>query len=568
MDLMALVPDFEPQNKREPVVKHDCEVEPEEDVVKAYAGDSGYYGHVRRWLVRQRILSTTHYYAQTCLKSTTAVRREMSQHLREFPYMVHPFSPFRNSWDILMTFFTLVALVITPFLNAFFFDDQQHSLIYIFFIDAVLIMDITLNFFTGYYEQCTKTVFLDRKIASTKYIKSRFIFDLLSAVPVEVFDSLAHGKTHADWYCSTMNFVKIFRMRNLIDYINQFHKAYHLSFHTVKVLKLAIIIIVSLHWSACLVYYVPMLVMEFDEVDDTLSKSWIMSEAMRKRDSKLKKYILSLNRATISLVSSSHYLPVTTTEDMIMNFVLAVFGKIGFIYLLSQFLQLMSTFQSSEKERLKLMQQLQEYMQYKELSRVTQKRLMVYCNYWYKKNFNRDRHILNQVSEPLREQLVFHNYKKLLETVDLFKFLPESAVIQLVNYVKPEIYLASDVIVKSGSQGEHLFFIGSGTVAVYTSLGKEVCHLEDGSYFGEIALVMENEHRMASVVAIETCEILVVPRESFQQVIAPYPNLLSRLQKVALERLEKTLILDEICRLEDPNPNYINISNIRTTRRE
>lgn len=92
--------------------------------------------------------------------------------------------------------------------------------------------------------------------------------------------------------------------------------------------------------------------------------------------------------------------------------------------------------------------------------------------------------------------------------------------------------------------------------------------MEDGSYFGEIALVMENEHRMANVIAIETCEILVLPRESFQIVIAPYPNLLSRLQKKAMERLEKTILLDEICRLEDPNPHYINISNIRGTRRE
>lgn len=95
-----------------------------------------------------------------------------------------------------------------------------------------------------------------------------------------------------------------------------------------------------------------------------------------------------------------------------------------------------------------------------------------------------------------------------------------------------------------------------------------MCHLEDGSYFGEIALVMENEHRVASVVAIETCEILVVPREAFQQVIAPYPNLLSRLQKVALERLERTLLLDEIYKLEDPHPRYINISNIRGKRRD
>ena len=96
---------------------------------------------------------------------------------------------------------------------------------------------------------------------------------------------------------------------------------------------------------------------------------------------------------------------------------------------------------------------------------------------------------------------------------------------------------------------------------------RKVCHLEDGAYFGEIALVMENEQRVASVIAIETCEVLMVPREAFQQVISPYPNLLSRLQKMALDRLDETLLVDEIYKLEDSHPIYLNISNIKGKRR-
>lgn len=58
--------------------------------------------------------------------------------------------------------------------------------------------------------------------------------------------------------------------------------------------------------------------------------------------------------------------------------------------------------------------------------------------------------------------------------VDLFKYLPQAAIVQLVKFIKTEIYLVNDVIVKSGTHGDSLFFLGSGTVAVYTSLGKEV----------------------------------------------------------------------------------------------
>ena len=146
-----------------------------------------------------------------------------------------------------------------------------------------------------------------------------------------------------------------------------------MSYHKVKMMKLTIIIIISMHWSACLVYYVPLVESKFNYIMEEESKdpddldfvgalvirfislfsyillsfnydntkvkqnnrkSWLQSEVMQKRKTRLRKYILCLNRATISLVTSAHYLDVSTTEDKIMNFVLAIYGKIGCIYLL------------------------------------------------------------------------------------------------------------------------------------------------------------------------------------------------------------------------------------------
>lgn len=55
---------------------------------------------------------------------------------------------------------------------------------------------------------------------------------------------------------------------------------------------------------------------------------------MKRRDTIFKRYISSLNRATIALMSSSHYLHVNTTEDIILNLFLTILGRIGFIYIL------------------------------------------------------------------------------------------------------------------------------------------------------------------------------------------------------------------------------------------
>lgn len=63
----------------------------------------------------------------------------------------------------------------------------------------------------------------------------------------------------------------------------------------------------------------------------------------------------------------------------------------------------------------------------------------------------------------------------------------------------------------------------------------------DGGHFGEIALVMDNEKRIASVVAVECCELFNLSRKDFRKAIAPYPELKERIRHFAQQRLQKTM---------------------------
>jgi len=66
-------------------------------------------------------------------------------------------------------------------------------------------------------------------------------------------------------------------------------------------------------------------------------RSWIQSPYMMKRKTKLAIYITCVNRAIIALIGSTHYLNVSTPEDIIYNLILSVLGSLGFIYLLGMF---------------------------------------------------------------------------------------------------------------------------------------------------------------------------------------------------------------------------------------
>ncbi|CAK9817140.1 Potassium/sodium hyperpolarization-activated cyclic nucleotide-gated channel 4 [Anthophora plagiata] len=436
MDLMAYVPHFSeaPNVERIPVIEHNCEQPQEQDELMNVKKGNEIWTKFDRWFLRQRIVSKKHPLTRWCLKSTTAVNYEISRHLKSHPYMIHPFSSFRIVWESLMTVFTIMALIITPVSITFYFEhyDNWHTINDI--MNTVFLCDIIMWFFTGYYDYGTKVIVLDPVIVARKYLQSYFLVDLLTVLPIGILDYIIPSSV---WYSTTLNMMKILRIRNIIVYSRRLHNVYRIGFQAHKILETITIIGTCVHWAACLEYYVPKSV----EILGTLSNELVLPE------------------------------------------------------------------------------------------------------------------------------LILHNYKRLINSVELFKHLPQTVVIQLSSSLRSEIYMPGDEIVKAGSRGEALYFVSSGTVAIYTAVGKEICHLEDGSYFGEIALVMDSEHRVATVVAVETCEIYMLHRDDFRRYILPYPDLLNRLQNVALDHLNTSLLLDVAQDLSvSHTPQYVNISSIKTRR--
>lgn len=64
--------------------------------------------------------------------------------------------------------------------------------------------------------------------------------------------------------------------------------------------------------------------------------------------------------------------------------------------------------------------------------------------------------------------------KRLVENVKFFKNLPINLMNRIITSLKTEIFLTNDVIVRATTSGDCMYFISTGTVAVYTKTGQEV----------------------------------------------------------------------------------------------
>lgn len=64
--------------------------------------------------------------------------------------------------------------------------------------------------------------------------------------------------------------------------------------------------------------------------------------------------------------------------------------------------------------------------------------------------------------------------------------------------------------------------------------------LRDGDYFGEIAILYKEQKRIASVIAIDTCEVFRLNRSDFRKILQPHADLLKKMQMNAMTRMEQT----------------------------
>lgn len=124
----------------------------------------------------------------------------------------------------------------------------------------------------------------------------------------------------------------------------------------------------------------------------------------------------------------------------------------------------------------------------------------------FRKRYFNEKEILKTVSAPLRQQIMIHNTRQLVENSPFFENLPSFLVLKIISALSAELYLEGDVIFTTGEQSLYVYFITSGSVAYFTPSGKEVCHFSDGDYFGVLSLVSDVDHHHGEIVALETTE--------------------------------------------------------------
>jgi CRP/FNR family transcriptional regulator, dissimilatory nitrate respiration regulator len=133
---------------------------------------------------------------------------------------------------------------------------------------------------------------------------------------------------------------------------------------------------------------------------------------------------------------------------------------------------------------------------------------------------------------------VSHSLVKALRSVPDFAGLDDATLLTIAGASANLFWPAGALIFEKGSVSEALFVVLSGRVLVYKPSEEgdvEVSRLAAGDSFGELSLLLQETHSK-SARALEDTELMVLPEESFLELLSSNDELAGQFRRRIEER--------------------------------
>jgi CRP-like cAMP-binding protein len=132
-----------------------------------------------------------------------------------------------------------------------------------------------------------------------------------------------------------------------------------------------------------------------------------------------------------------------------------------------------------------------------------------------------------------------HSLVSALAAVPDFAALDDRTLLQIVGASANLAWAADSVVFEKGSPSDALYIILTGRVRIADVIDDEevqIATLKRGDFFGELSLLLHTTHSKTAT-AVEDTELMVLPKESFQELLAAHADVAGHLRRKLESRL-------------------------------
>lgn len=443
-------------------------------------------------------------------------------------YGIYPYTTFRQIWEYLMFFMSMICLWEIPFEIIFELSFKPYIILPALLIDLIYFIDIFIVKRTGVLQY--GIIKLDKKSISSSFPKWKFIIYCCSAVPYYIIGYLLKNRIAYNCLIS----LKLLRMLRLYDSQKAIYNTLVYNHPASKIAILFCFLITIAHFSACIFWYTG-----FKEIP---GKSWIIDAKIFNKPRPIQYFhTLYYITTTILTIGYGDLHPYTFPEVCVVIGVEAV-GVFFYNYLVSNLVSIVAD--PSRHSFLTRYQRVYSTFKSNSASKESMEELMRYYEYVWERD--RDRadfyEMASKLPNVLQKKLAYELHRDVFEKVTAFQGAGHEVLEKVALALIPRIFTPGDVLLKAGRVNNRMYFINEGKVALINTNGMIVdeCNGVKGSVIGEESVINGNPEIFSSIAKtyVEAFELL---KDDFDEIAMLHPRLQTQLQNTTSQLTMKRI---------------------------